>query len=507
MCVWCPLWPVQRLLLEQPELRERPVILFAEGGRGLYVTNCSPEATQLGICIGMPLGEARSLLPAAASPRQRHPTPMPIFQRADPVADRTRLQRLAIHCQQYSPLVGLEDAAEPESLWLDISGSELLFGGEGRLVEAIRADLTQQGIQVRAAIANTWGAAWGVCHFTGPVTCLVRTTELAVALVPLPIAALRVSPKVVDSLRSLDITTIGRLMKLPSQSLSSRFGKELGRRLDQALGFAPELLTAERLIEPICAEWLFEEPVANRQALDHACGSLLERVLVELEQRRAGLRELNCHWLGTTTEPFQLRLWRPSTDRRHLRELLRLNCERCRFMSPVTGVRLEVVEMGLPPIRQITLFADDDTDHHQRLLAELVERLGNRLGSHAVLRSHLRSDPLPEFSCEHSPWMEKRSPSAPEANIISSRLRCRPLRLLRSPKPLSVGDFSAEGWPTHVNRSRVVRINGPERIESGWWRTADSKRDYYRIDLANGASLWVFCDRARDRWFLHGLFS
>ena len=57
MCVWCPLWPVQRRLSEQPELSSRPLILFAEGRRGLIVTACSPEALRLDIRVGMPLGE------------------------------------------------------------------------------------------------------------------------------------------------------------------------------------------------------------------------------------------------------------------------------------------------------------------------------------------------------------------------------------------------------------------------------------------------------------------
>ena len=164
MCVWCPLWPVQRRLSEQPELSSRPLILFAEGRRGLIVTACSPEALRLDIRVGMPLGEARSLLPTTASRRSRQPIPKPDFQRADPVADRTRLQALAIHCQRYSPLVGLEDDPAPESLWLDISGSEMLFGGEQGLAEALITDLAQQGIQVRIAIAETWGAAWAVSH-------------------------------------------------------------------------------------------------------------------------------------------------------------------------------------------------------------------------------------------------------------------------------------------------------------------------------------------------------
>ena len=534
MCVWCPLWPVQRLLSEQPELSrhgrsvgvaaphqppasshgtvssvpmsERPLILFAEGRRGLQVTACSPEAIRRGIHVGMPLGEAKSLLPETTR-HKRQPVAKPIWQRADPGADRLRLQALAIHCQRYSPLVGLEEASEPEALWLDISGSEALFGGERRLVETLRTDLAQQGIQVRVAIADTWGTAWGVSHFAEPVVSLIPSGDQIHALIPLPVAALRIPDNVIDSLRTLDVTTIGRLMKLPNASLPSRFGKELGRRLDQALGLAPELLTAERLVEPIRAEWLFEEPVADRQALEQVCDTLLERVFAELDKSRAGLRELICHWLGTTTEPIRLRLWRPSTDRRHLLELLRLQCERCHFTAGVTGVRLEVIEMGLPPVRQTTLFEEDDSDRRERLLAELAERLGSRLGTDAVLRPNLCPDPLPEFSCEHRPWLERRTVSTSETAISPSRLRCRPLRLLRVPQPLEVGQFSTAGWPNQVDRSQVVRISGPERIESGWWRGPDAKRDYFRIDLANGASLWAFCDRSSDRWFLHGLFS
>ena len=513
MCVWCPLWPVQRRLSEQPALRARPLILFAEGRRGLAVSACSPEAMRFGISVGMPLGEARSLLPTTASRRSRQPIPKPVFERADPEADRTRLQALAIHCQRYSPLVGLEDNPAPESLWLDISGSEVLFGGEAGLAETLQHDLAQQGIQVRIAVADTWGAAWAVSRYADPVVSLVPSDEQANVLAPLPVAALRVSDAVIDSLRGLDVTTVGRLMKLPRASLPSRFGKELGRRIDQATGLAPELLTAERLIEPIVTDWLFEEPVTDRQTLDHVCEVLLERLLVTLETRRAGLRELTCRWLGTTAEPISLRLLRPTTERRHLLDLLRLQCERTVFVprepgftAGVKGVRMEVVELGLPPIRQATLFEDDVGEKHQRALAELVDRLSSRLGRDAVLRSSLQPDPLPEFSCATLPWLEQRS-SATETVTIPSRLRCRPLRLLRLPQPLSIDRFTPEGWPTHVDRSAVVRVSGPERIESGWWRGVDAKRDYYRLTLATGAALWAFCDLKSGRWFLHGLFD
>lgn len=544
MCVWYPLWPVQRLLSERPEPDHTPsdapaakratfahpqshdssapppspapIILFAESKRGLSVTACSSTAARVGIRAGMPLGEARSLLPGTIPGKpargSRRNLPRPLFCRADPARDRARLQQLALDCQRYSPLAGLEEASEPESLWLDISGNESLFGGEAALIAAMRADFAQQGLQVRIAIADSWGAAWGVCHFAADPVTIVASQQQAEALARLPIAALRVPDAIVESLQTLDVLTVGGLMRLPRTALPSRFGKELLRRLDQALGTLPEILVAERLIEPLVAEWLFEEPVTNRATLEHVMGVLLDRLLDQLNQRRVGLRELNCRWVGTTTEPISLRLLRPTTDRRHLLELLRLQCERRVFTSGVNGVRMELVEMGLPPIRQRQLF-EDDTDRaerQQQALAELVDRLGSRLGRHAVLRPVLSPDPQPEYACQHTPWLEAVAAVA-TPGVSRSQLRCRPLRLLRTPQALAVQTSSRNGLPTHVAAERkgllrVVRIAGPERIETGWWRGPDAKRDYYRLDLANGAALWVFLDRECRTWFLQGLF-
>jgi protein ImuB len=580
MCVWCPLWPVQRLLSEQPELEglataataaktssaidsatspitasgsltndhvpsqvpsrkaastnspsrgpARPIILFAESPRGLFVTACSYEAIQAGIRMGMPLGEARSLLPGTArSPSMggsRRQSPKPFFHRADPAADRARLQQLALHCQRYSALVGLEEGEAPESLWLDLAGNELLFGGERSLLDAVRADLAQQGFQARIAIADTWGAAWAVSHFDPSADRVVPPGQHAEALAPLPVTALRVPTAAVELLQTLDVSTIGRLMRLPRTALPSRFGKDLLRRLDQALGQAPEMLTAEKLIEPLFAEWLFDEPVAARQTLEHVLGTLLDQLLGQLQHRQAGLRELNVRWLGSTAEPVSLRLLRPTTDRRHLFELLRLQCERRVFTAGLGGIRLELVEMGLPPIKQALLFEDQDAqvERHQQALAELVDRLGSRLGRRSVLRPVLRPDPQPEHACECVPWPGESSSPAPMAVTSDSQLRCRPLSLLTPPQPLTIETSSRdpggpirEGIPRPVSRVSgrlfqpsvvILQITGPERIETGWWRGPDARRDYYRLDLANGAALWAFVDRNTGHWFLHGLF-
>jgi len=507
--------------------------LYGESRRGLVITTCSHAARQHGIRVGMPLGEARALLPrpgsrgdAARAADALAPQILP----ASPVRDRADLQALALQCQQYSPLTGLEETSFPESLWLDIAGSEALFGGEMALIRTLQADLAKRGFQARIAIAQTFGTAWAVSHFSPRAFSVVSSGDEAAALAPLPVLALRLPEATVAALGTLNAATVGDLMRLPRASLPSRFGRELLARLDQALGQAPELLTAERLQTPLTAEWLLEEPCSDRQVLEQILNRLLEQVFQQLQQRQAGLREVRCHWLGTSLAPLTLRLLRPTTECRHVQELLRLRCERLTVTEPLRGIRLELVELGLPPRRQTRLFEDEaPAERQQQVLAELVDRLGSRLGVHSVLRPTLRPDPQPEYACECVPWPHPAPAPMPTAS--RSHLRCRPLCLLPSPQPLILESPAARGdrrdpAPPETSRSEsspplesarvisrlfppasIVRATGPERIETGWWRGPEEKRDYYRLELSTGSVVWAYFDRGTGRWLLHGLFT
>jgi len=53
----------------------------------------------------------------------------------------------------------------------------------------------------------------------------------------------------------------------------------------------------------------------------------------------------------------------------------------------------------------------------------------------------------------------------------------------------------------------VARSWGPERIEAGWWRGQDVRRDYYVVATQLGNRFWLFRWPADGRWFLHGSFD
>ena len=89
--------------------------------------------------------------------------------------------------------------------------------------------------------------------------------------------------------------------------------------------------------------------------------------------------------------------------------------------------------------------------------------------------------------------------------------RARPFRLLGAPEPIDVISIIPDGPPLRMawqrENARVVRSWGPERIETGWWRTEDVERDYYRAEWEDGTHVWIYRDRRSGRWFLHGFFD
>ena len=73
------------------------------------------------------------------------------------------------------------------------------------------------------------------------------------ALADLPVAALRLPQPILERLEALGLYTIGDVLRLPRETLASRFGVILPGRLDQALGLLPETFVCERLKEPLSA--------------------------------------------------------------------------------------------------------------------------------------------------------------------------------------------------------------------------------------------------------------
>ena len=62
-----------------------------------------------------------------------------------------------------------------------------------------------------------------------------------------------------------------------------------------------------------------------------------------------------------------------------------------------------------------------------------------------------------------------------------------------------------EAGPSLRERS-IEHMYGPYRVSGGWWKRL-VERDYYYAETGDGDLLWLFYDRPRKRWFLHGVLD
>jgi len=59
---------------------------------------------------------------------------------------------------------------------------------------------------------------------------------------------------------------------------------------------------------------------------------------------------------------------------------------------------------------------------------------------------------------------------------------------------------------------KVIKADGPERIEQEWWLQDGQHRDYYCVEDEEGCRYWLFrlghYDAERTyKWFIHGFFA
>jgi protein ImuB len=174
---------------------------------------------------------------------------------------------------------------------------------------------------------------------------------------------------------------------------------------------------------------------------------------------------------------------------------------------------------GVQPSLPGSSAATVDGEAEEVLLARLLDRLGQRLRVH---RPVPRASHWPERAVAAGGPFD-RATASPGEGWAAPPWPLRPVRLLRRPVPLlAAGSPPPPGAPASLPRwghgglpYRVHAAEGPERIEPEWWRDRPDRpaRDYWRVELASGARLWVCrvapvaAPKGGGRWFLHGLFA
>ena len=433
-----------------------------------------------------PVSVPAAPLAPAAKPRAKQLWYAVVFPELPAAEAAVTLQRLCLHAQNFTSFVSIE---APNALLLEIRGSVKLFGSLPKLHADIDACWRRLDLAARSATTpSTLGALW--LARAGRALHGDDASMLPSQLSEVPLACTAWEAETLQTLNAMGVTKVGELLRLPRAGLARRLGPARVQALDIAVGSqaAPRRAFAPK--QRFRARSDFETEVEHAAYLEKAIEPLIGRCAKFLCARQAGVQRLRLrlrHREGPATD-VTLGLASITSERRRLMDVAVQKLSRLELKAPVRGI--ELISGSLRALSAASLDAfsgmTGSGSRGRDTAPQLVERLRARLGEEAVYGFCLIPEHRPEAA-----WRRVRElRTAASEEIIAAQMP-RPVWLLQEPLPLPKPDI----------------LQGPERIESGWWDGKGVARDYYVARRPHGAKLWVFQERHSKRWYLHGVFA
>ena len=464
----CPQQPLQALLRLLPgaSFEAEPLAIHElQRGRSLVVET-NRAARMLGVRIGQRLADALAVAPALHTLTRDH------------AAEQQLLEEIALSAYRYSHQVAISG----NGVVLEVGGSCRLHGRLETLLEALDAELNSLGLKLWRGTAPVAAAASLMARAQLQVLTL---TELEACLRNWPLKRLMLPTDEYSRLERLGLKRLSELLALPRFEFERRLGRGLLLHIDRLLGRAPTPLKYWQPPEIFRQKIELPVPTHRSDALLFA----LNRVLMQL-QRWLQLRDRALTGLKVELHPedpgrcseLHAGLSQPGFQRDKLLEILRLKLEPLKLDANIGSlvVQADSTNSFRPP--QADLWGESPTGDSWEAL---LDRLQARVGTENLCSITPCPDHRPERSWR---WSE------PGTSTVSAAFPERPGWLLPKPRPCK------------INELRL--IDGPERIESGWWDGHDCRRDYWIAHDRHGNRLWIFREyKPRTGWFVHGLFG
>jgi protein ImuB len=552
LSLWFPRLAADRVARRRADTVPLPLAVVDDRNGAQVLVSLSIAAEAAGLSPGQPLRDATAICPGLLT--------VP----ADPLAEARFLLTLRRWAGRFSPWVAEEP---PAGLMIDLTGAAHLYGGEEGVLAQVAEDCEALGLTVRAAIADTPGAAWGLARYAqagvtpvrsgdaidqearatrsraakrrgwergggtpravaarGAETALVAPPgRLLEALTHLPLAALRLPPDVVDRLMRLGLRRVGDIMGIPRAALARRFGADTLRRLDQAMGLEPEPLSPARPPMHFAVRLTLPDPIGLRSDVEAVIDRLLPPFCAKLRARGRGVRRVlfQAFRADGGVASVEVGLARASDSPDRIRPLLHLKLDQIDAGFGIDCLRLEALATeAVSPLQhrgQLEVTAEALASAGRvsagsaQALEDLIGRLGARLGTEAVLRLHPADSHVPAKSAKllMAAW------SQPHDGAWPTPPGPRPLVMFR-PEPVEAPE--ARDLPARFRwrrRTFAVRMAaGPERLQPEWWFAdpdwRNGIRDYWRVETEAGDRLWLFYGQGgavTDQWYCEGIFA
>jgi len=481
--------------IRRPAFAKLPFVLTLSVHGKMVITSANALAEKQGINIGMALADARAIIPSLE------------YLDDKPEPSGKLLQSIAEYCIRFSPAVAVDP---PDGLILEVTGCAHLWGGETDYLTLMINRFKGMGYDVRAAMADTIGAAWAISRF-GQSQFVIESGQQKFALLHLPPASLRIDREVVELLHKLGLTQINDFIGIPLSVLRRRFGESLIKQLNQALGNEEEFILPVQLPATFEERLSCLEPIVNIAGIEIALRRLLEILCARLKMEDKGLRSASfkCYRVDGKIEQISIGTNRASHSIVHLFKLFELKLG---TIEPALGIELFILEAAkveeAPPVQEKLWKGTCGIENIKFL--ELMDRIAGKIGTANIHRYLPDEHYWPERSIKSASSVKEKS------NTEWKTDKLRPIQLLSTPQHIEVTapvpDYPPMNFRYKNKLHKIKKADGPERIEQEWWIQEGEHRDYYAVEDEDGNRYWLFrsghyTGDKRNQWFIHGFFA
>lgn len=493
--IWFRYLKTDWFIRRQPTLKEAPFVLVAPDHGRMMISTANSEALKQEVTIGMVLADAKAIIPSL------------LYFDDKPELAAKLLKGIAEWCIRYSPVAAID---LPNGLILDITGCTHLWAGEEKYLSDISKRLSGFGYHTRIAIADTVGAAWAIARF-GKDKNIIENGQQTTALLTLPPTALRIEAENVERLEKLGLRQVSSFITMPRSALRRRFGPHFLKRLDQATGYEEETIQLVKPIEPYQERLPCLEPIITATGIEIALKRLLEMMCLRLQHEGKGLRMavFKGYRVDGKIEEISIGTHRPSANSMHLFKLFE---NKIATIEPALGIELFVLEA--PKVERLSPMQEKLWDNTGGLddigFSELLDRISGKFGANCIHRYLPAEHYWPERSFKTTTSITEEIQKGWKAE------RPRPLQLLPKPERIEVTAPVPDYPPMHFRYKgklhKIIKADGPERIEAEWWLQEGQHRDYYYVEDEEGHRYWLFRSGHYDdaktwQWFIHGFFA
>lgn len=405
----------------------------------------------------------------------------------------------------------------PGLVFLDISSTAKLFGGERNLMNEALQVSREFFPETAAAISDTpWGAQV-LCH-ESPETISAPTQESS-TLAPIPLARLhqlegllawntpREVEDIIDFFHMLGVHRLGEIRSFQVESFRERW-QDTGHLIWKRLHGLDKQVISPLLPTEALQDFIYLDfPVSLVSFLLHCLEKTLTRLMARLQGRGEFAQKIILQLFCEFSEKVHVVELTPASPNRNLElfmKLLEHKLSDINLENPIQQIQIEVIPCP-EKVQQLDFWQPRISDFEK--LDQLVGLFNQAQITTGFLKP--KDEILPDEAWAVSSEFEEFEPIDDHVEVDGHCFQIqpayshflqqapRPSRLLRKPKRLQ---------SAAVQKLQFLSSHPIERLEESWWETSRG-RDYYFALSRQGEFLWVFYDRIEHEYYLHGYFD